>query len=92
MQFKISTASPKKTTILIINDAAQLSKADALSTSEISFAAAEIKGGNKLVSLNQYGRFVYLCLLPKSNAISTSEGLRRIGCTLKDLLQKEKAL
>ena len=90
MQFKISTASPKKTTILIINDAAQLSKADALSPNEMSFAVAEIKGGNKLVSINQYGRFIYLCLLPKSNTISTSEGLRRTGCALKDLLQKEK--
>ena len=63
MQFKISTASPKKTTILIVNDAAQLSKADTLSAAEISFATSEIKKENKLVSINQYGRFVYVCVL-----------------------------
>lgn len=90
MQFKISTASPKKTTVLIVNDAAQLSKSDALSAAEIAFATDEIKDGNKLVSLNQYGRFVYICALPISNTVAVTEGLRRIGCNLKDLLQKEK--
>ena len=90
MQFKISTASPKKTTILIVNDAAQLSKADTLTEAEISFATSEIKKENKLVSINQYGRFVYVCVLPISNTLAVSEGLRRLGCTLKDLLQKEK--
>lgn len=90
MQFKISTTSPKKTTVLIINDATQLLKADALSVDEIAYATAQINLDNKLISLNQYGRFVYVCVLPASSAIAVSEGLRRLGCSLKDLLNKEK--
>lgn len=90
MQFKISSASPKKSTILIINDATQLLKADALSVAEIAYATTQINLDNKLISLNQYGRFIYVCVLPISNAIAVSEGLRRLGCSLKDLLNKEK--
>lgn len=90
MQFKISAASPKKSTILIINDATQLLKADALSVAEIAYATTQIAHQNSLISLNQFGRFVYICVLPTSNSISVSEGLRRLGCSLKDILNKEK--
>jgi leucyl aminopeptidase len=91
MQFKISTASPKKSTILIVNDATQLLKSDILSAAEINYATAEIKKENKIISLNQYGRFVYICLSPSGIALPVSESLRRMGCSLKDLLNKDKA-
>lgn len=91
MQFKISVLSLKKSTVLIINDAAQLAKSELLSPLESSFAAAEIKKENKLVSINQYGRHIYICLLPKNDEMHVSEGLRRMGCTVQNLLNKEKA-
>jgi leucyl aminopeptidase len=90
MQFKISAASPKKSCILIINDVAQLSKDDILSTAEINYAEASIIAEKNLVTINQLSRFVYICVLPQSNVIPRSEGLRRLGSTLKDFLQKEK--
>lgn len=92
MLFKISNASQKKSTILIINDAAQLLKTELLSAAEVNYATAEIRKENKIVSLNQYTRFVYICVLPSGNAIHPSEGLRRMGCILKDLLNKDKAI
>ncbi len=89
MQFKISTASPKKTTILIVNDAVQLATTGILNPEEIAFATAEIKQENKLICINQYRRFVYICVLPDGQKTPVSESLRRMGCTLKDLLHKE---
>lgn len=91
MQFKISTASPKKSTILIINDASQLAPTGILAPAEIAFAIAEIKNENNLISVNQYGRFVYICVLPDSKKVQESESLRRLGCKLKDLLNKDKS-
>ncbi|MFA6150649.1 MAG: leucyl aminopeptidase family protein [Chitinophagaceae bacterium] len=91
MQFKISTASPKKSTILIINDAAQLASTAMLTPAEITFTTAEIKKESTLVSVNQYGRFLYICVLPDGNKIPVSESLRRIGCTLMALLNKDKS-
>lgn len=91
MQFKISTASPKKSTILIINDAAQLTSVSMLTSAEITFAITELKNENTLISINQYGRFVYICLLPEGNKIPVSESLRRMGCTLMNLLSKDKS-
>lgn len=90
MQFKIATASLKKTTLLLVSDAAQLVQTGIFSEPETAFAAAEIKKGNVLIGINQYNRFVYICLLPDSTKTDLSESLRRTGCTLKDLLNKEK--
>ncbi len=63
-----------------------------LSAAEINYATAEIKKEKKIISLNQYGRFVYICLSPSGIALPVSESLRRMGCALKDLLNKDKAI
>jgi leucyl aminopeptidase len=92
MQFKISTPTSKKTTILIVANATQLSKAAILNPSELSFASAEMKAEKTLISINQYNRFVYIVLLPTNDSKTPlTEAIRRIGCLLKELLNKEKA-
>lgn len=90
MQFKISTPSAKKSCIFIVQDAQQLSKIDALNKHELAYANTEIKNDNKLVTINQYGRYLFICVVPQKATIPVSEALRRIGCQIKELLNKHK--
>lgn len=90
MQFKISTLSAKKTCVFIVQDAQQIAKLQLLNDSELAYAKNELKNESKIIDVNQYGRHLYFCVLPKQTSIPNSEALRRIGCTVKDLLNKEK--
>jgi leucyl aminopeptidase len=90
MQFKIATHSAKKSCIFIVQDAIQLAKIDVLNSHEMAYASTEIKNENKLVHINQYGRHLFVCVLPKQINIPNSEALRRMGCQFKDLLNKHK--
>jgi len=91
MQFKISTPSIKKTTILIVAQAKQLSNSGILNPKELSFVSSEMKDGKNIISINQYSRRIHIVALPTDNSKTpVSETLRRIGSTLKDSLNKDK--
>ncbi|MBL7712374.1 MAG: leucyl aminopeptidase [Chitinophagaceae bacterium] len=91
MQFKISGISPKKSVILIVSDLQQAGKSGLLSEAELRFVRLEAQKDQKIISINQYTRFVHLCVLPEAQKIPVSEGLRRMGCTFRELLHKGKA-
>jgi leucyl aminopeptidase len=93
MEFKISTAQIKKSSIYIINDIAQLNSISDLNASEISYATTCIKNEQYIISVNKYGRHIYIYFLKnKSTNWQSREVLRKAGSSFNTLLQKENAL
>jgi leucyl aminopeptidase len=89
MQFKISGISGKKSVILIVSDVQQVTKTALFSAEEAAFVLS--RKDQAIISINQYGRFVHVCIVPDGGNVPVSEGLRRMGCMLKNLLHQEKA-
>jgi leucyl aminopeptidase len=91
MEFKISSLQPKKSCLILINDSTQLRQTDLLSPQEFAFADTALKQEQSLVTVNQYSRLVYICLVKeKSSDWETAEALRKAGSSLQQVLTAAK--
>lgn len=65
---------------------------DFFSSQEQSFIVSEASKGTTLIPINQYNRFVYVCIIKQETGLPLAESLRRTGCRVKEMLSQQKAI
>ncbi len=91
MEFGIIQKASKKHQVYIIDNAKALEQIAELSADERGFATDSFANEKTIVAINQYKRFVFLCL-PKAKKTEwqTRESYRKTGADLQGLLNKHK--
>ncbi|RYZ52551.1 MAG: leucyl aminopeptidase, partial [Sphingobacteriales bacterium] len=91
MEFKIVQKPGKKHQIYLLDAADQLGQVPEISEQEKKFIQDSFKRDMTLVSLNQYTRFVFICLIKnKKTEWQTLESLRKAGAEICGIANKNK--
>jgi leucyl aminopeptidase len=91
MEFKIIRKASKKHQLYIIDQPGRLRELEGLNPQELKYAKAAIGREQRIITINQYSRFLFICFLPpKKTDWQTREAFRKAGAELEGVLQQQK--
>ncbi len=91
MEFKIQQKPTNKHEVYITDDEKKLSQVADLNKDELGFISTSFAADQTVVTINKYGRFVFVCMLKsKKTEAQTFEACRKMGAELCALSNKYK--
>ncbi|HXS38300.1 MAG TPA: leucyl aminopeptidase [Flavipsychrobacter sp.] len=90
MEFKI-VQKAKKSQLYILDDIDSLGQIEGFNSNELAYIKSALNSDQSLISVNQYGRFIFLYFLKaKKTEWQTTEACRKTGVELQAILNKQK--